>query len=87
MSRYLTEKFRVVMGVGFRGFARVLEGGLEKMVACVWCFCGEFMVECVANVDEKQSSHGIRKIGTGILTLFLIGGIGGHPEGLAVALI
>ena len=65
MSRYLTEKFGVVMVVGFRGFARVLEGVLEKMVVCVWCFCGEFVVGCVAKVDEKQSSHGIRKEGQG----------------------
>jgi hypothetical protein len=72
--------------VGFLEFACVFEGVLEKMVGCVWCFCGEFVVGCVANVDEETAVARNRKKGTEILTLFLIGGTGGHPEGLAVAL-
>jgi hypothetical protein len=40
MSRNLTEKCCVVEGTGFRGFAGVLEGVLEK-----WVFaCGAFVV-------------------------------------------
>jgi hypothetical protein len=51
--------------VGFLEFARVFEGVLEKMVVWVWCFCGEFVVGCVAKVDEKLPSHEIRKMGQG----------------------
>jgi hypothetical protein len=40
MSRYLTEKCDVVESVDFRGFARVLEGVLEKRVFA----CGAFVV-------------------------------------------
>jgi hypothetical protein len=84
MSRYLTEKFRVVMGVGFRGFARFLEGFWKK-----WLFaCGVFVVSCGGMRGKCGRETVIArnpKKGTGILTLFLIGGFGGHPQGLAVA--
>jgi hypothetical protein len=30
-----------------------LQGIFAKRVLLVWCFCGEFVVECVANVVEK----------------------------------
>jgi hypothetical protein len=40
MSRYLTEKLRVVGGADFRGFACVFEGVLEKWVVG----CGVFVV-------------------------------------------
>jgi hypothetical protein len=40
MSRYLTEKLRVVEGAGFREFARVFEGVLEKRRVG----CGAFVV-------------------------------------------
>jgi hypothetical protein len=29
-------------------------GILEKTGGKTWCFCGEFVVECVVNVDRKQ---------------------------------
>jgi hypothetical protein len=51
--------------VGFLEFACVFEGVLEKMVGWVWCFCGEFVVGCVAKMDEKQTSQGIQKKGQG----------------------
>jgi hypothetical protein len=72
--------------VGFLEFACVFEGVLEKMVGWVWCFCGEFVVGCVANVNEKTAVARNPKKGTGILTLFFDWSIGRHPAGLAVAL-
>jgi hypothetical protein len=66
MSRYLTEKCRVVESLGFCGFACVLEGVLEKrMVAC-----GVFVVDCVANVDTKTFLVGCRKMGQGLQVYF-----------------
>jgi hypothetical protein len=41
------------LGVGFRGkprFVDVFEGGFRKCGAQRWCFCGEFVVDCVVNV-------------------------------------
>jgi hypothetical protein len=71
--------------VGFPEFACVFEGGLEKMVGWVWCFCGEFVVGCVAKRGREIAVARDPKKGTGILTLFLIGGTSGHPEGPALA--
>jgi hypothetical protein len=33
-----------------RGSARVFEGGFGKCGVLWWCFCGEFVVDCVVNV-------------------------------------
>jgi hypothetical protein len=33
----------------------VLLGILAKTGRRTWCFCGEFVVKCVVNVDRKQS--------------------------------
>jgi hypothetical protein len=55
MSPNLTEKSGVAGWDGFVDFGGVFEGVLRKMVGWVWCFCGEFVVECVANVDKKQT--------------------------------
>jgi hypothetical protein len=38
-------------GVAIGGFARVFEGGFRKSRFLVWCFAGEFVVECVTIVD------------------------------------
>jgi hypothetical protein len=65
MSLNLTEKFCVVAGVDFLPFACVLRGVLGNVGGWVWCFCGEFVVGCVANVDEKPTLQGIRKKGQG----------------------
>jgi hypothetical protein len=35
---------------GFLVFAGVFEGGFGKVGVWVWYFCGEVVVECVANV-------------------------------------
>jgi hypothetical protein len=40
--------------VGFVVLRRFLRGVLEKEGVWVWCFDGEFVVECVANVDAEQ---------------------------------
>jgi hypothetical protein len=34
----------------FRGFAGVFEGGFGKSACSTWCFCGEFVVDCVVKV-------------------------------------
>jgi hypothetical protein len=33
---------------------RFLQGVFAKMAFLLWCFCGEFVVECVVNVVEKH---------------------------------
>jgi hypothetical protein len=43
-----------VGGGWFCGFAVFLRGVLEKEGVWVWCFDGEFVVECVVEVDWKQ---------------------------------
>jgi hypothetical protein len=40
----------VAAGEKTAGFARVFEGGFRKCGAQRWCFCGEFVVNCVVNV-------------------------------------
>ena len=40
--------------VGFVVLRRFLRGALEKEGVWVWCFAGEFVVECVADVDAEQ---------------------------------
>jgi hypothetical protein len=44
----------VVLGGWFCGFTAFLRGVLEKEGVWVWCFDGESVVECVADVDAKQ---------------------------------
>jgi hypothetical protein len=44
------ESFAVFFGTVICWF---LQGIFTKMVFLWWCFCGEFVVECVANVVEK----------------------------------
>jgi hypothetical protein len=36
------------------GFAVFFEGGFEKSACLMWCFAGEFVVNCVVNVDRKR---------------------------------
>jgi hypothetical protein len=40
-----------------------LQGFFAKWTFLLWCFCGEFVVECVVNVVEKQRVFTRRKIG------------------------
>jgi hypothetical protein len=53
----------VAEGAGFWGFAGVFGGGFGKTGVCVWCFCGEFVVDCVVNVDTKPQLFRCRKMG------------------------
>jgi hypothetical protein len=38
-----------------RGERAFLQGVLEKMGAHTWCFCGEFVVECVVKLVRSWS--------------------------------
>ena len=46
----------------FCGFAGVFEGGSGKMTDLVWCFGGEFVVDCVANVVSSRTTFEVGKI-------------------------
>jgi hypothetical protein len=39
--------------LSFCCFADVFEGGFGKSGVQAWCFCGQVVVDCVANVDKK----------------------------------
>jgi hypothetical protein len=56
----ICEKLRLFFGVVDLWF---LQGFFAKKVILTWCFCGEFVVECVVNVVEKQRVFAGRKIG------------------------
>jgi hypothetical protein len=45
---FFFEGFEAQMG----GFGAFLRGVLGKVVVLVWCFCGEFVVDCVVFVDR-----------------------------------
>jgi hypothetical protein len=53
------------------GVCGVLLGFLRKQGVLMVCFCGEFVVECVANVVLKQSSFVVIKNRTRFQGLFL----------------
>jgi hypothetical protein len=40
-----------------------LQGFWAKMAFLLWCFCGEFVVDCVVNVVEKPRDFAGGKIG------------------------
>jgi hypothetical protein len=40
-------------------FAGFFRGILENMVFCLWCFCGENVVKCVAKLDKKHRLNGV----------------------------
>jgi hypothetical protein len=61
----------VVWGGRFRGFAVFFEGVLEKEGVWVWCFDGEFVVECVVEMDRKQRTFRRLKIRQGFELYFL----------------
>jgi hypothetical protein len=54
MSLFLDFFLWVVLGGWFCGFTAFLRGVLEKEGVWVWCFDGESVVECVADVVAKQ---------------------------------
>jgi hypothetical protein len=41
-------------GAGIGGFGVFLRGVLKKGRVLVWCFAGEFVVRCVADVDTRH---------------------------------
>jgi hypothetical protein len=51
-------------GVGF------LQGVLRKSECSVWCFCGEFVVECAANMDSGRTLFAALKMGQGFEIYF-----------------
>jgi hypothetical protein len=51
--------FLMEFGGVFCGFVGLFEGGSEKTTDLVWCFDGEFVVSCVADVVVRQPTfHG-----------------------------
>jgi hypothetical protein len=49
--------------MSFAKFAGVFEGGFGKSACQVWCFCGEVVVKCVANVDSGTGVSRRLKVG------------------------
>jgi hypothetical protein len=45
------------------GGLALLQGFLTKTGVQAWCFCGAFVVECVADAVLLQPSFAVRKIG------------------------
>jgi hypothetical protein len=45
------------------GLLVFLRGVLEKGRWLAWCFCGQVVVDCMANVDEKKRLAKDRKMG------------------------
>jgi hypothetical protein len=64
----ICEKLLLFFGVVGLWF---LQGFFAKKVVLTWCFCGEFVVECVVNVVEKQRVFAGRKIGQAFEVYFL----------------
>jgi hypothetical protein len=58
MELFYVTVFRFFCGwcevVGFVVLRCFLKGVLEKEGVWVWCFDGEFVVECVVEMDRKQ---------------------------------
>jgi hypothetical protein len=83
MSRYLTEKLRVVAGVDFRRFARVLWGLLEKRVVG----CGAFVVNLWWSAWQtwirKLLLLGCRKWDSNFDFIFVLSVRPRHPEGFS----
>jgi hypothetical protein len=52
-----------------------LQGFLAKMAFLLWCFCGEFVVGCVANVVEKPLDFAGGKIGQAFEVYFRVSDI------------
>jgi hypothetical protein len=77
MSRYLTEKCCVVEGLGFWGFAGVLEGVLEKRVIA----CGAFVVRlwwiAWQRWREKIAVSLMQKMGQRFKVYFFVAAFGG----------
>jgi hypothetical protein len=46
------------LAVVFCWIVAVLQGIFEKSGCLVWCFCGELVDKCVANVDKNTSLFG-----------------------------
>jgi hypothetical protein len=55
---------------GFVVFAGVFEGVLEKVGAWVWCFCGQVVVECVANVENRWRDFDCEICGNNSIIIF-----------------
>jgi hypothetical protein len=52
---------------------RFLLGYFEKMVCRTWCFCGEFVVDCVVNVVKLMVGFCGGKLGHSLRIYFLRG--------------
>jgi hypothetical protein len=72
MSRFSGFFFWGGGGVGICGFAVVLRGVLGEGGVSVWCFDGEFVVECVAEMDARQCTFLRLKIRHGFQLYFSI---------------
>jgi hypothetical protein len=55
----------------------VLQGYFEKIAVSLWCFCGEFVVRCVAHVDGGMAVFRRLKMGQGIQLFFSVWGLVG----------
>jgi hypothetical protein len=53
MSRDLHKNVAWWGGGFFADLRAFLKGVFGKEVVCAWCFCGEFAVDGVVNVDTK----------------------------------
>jgi hypothetical protein len=51
-----------VLAVRTSGLTGVFEGGFGKCGAQRWCFCGEFVVDCVVNVARLMVDFSALKI-------------------------
>jgi hypothetical protein len=60
-----------------------LQGIFAKTVFLLWCFCGEFVVECVANVVEKPRVFVVQKMGLAFEVYFCLG-ILSRPQAASV---
>jgi hypothetical protein len=54
MSLFFRFFFRRGCGAGIGGFGVFLRGVLRKVAFLMWCFAGEFVVRCVANVEIRH---------------------------------
>jgi len=54
MSRFFKFFLRLEVRAAFCGFALFLRGVLGKSVFLAWCLDGDFVVDCMADVDAKQ---------------------------------
>jgi hypothetical protein len=63
---YVTEFGRKMPRGGAGGFLRIcwcFGGVFGREGSWVWCFCGEFVVECAAKVEIKTALAWMQKMG------------------------